>query len=407
MGCENLDLDIPQSVQSIGWAAFANCKKLSKVVLPESIEEIGDSTFYNCSSLSDLTVKGKISSVGEFAFAYCSSMKELNLDNFVGDIERYAFAGWGLDSLEIPESISRYQSSALSLYDSLKVARIADTNKTLDADNGPLFFGCNNLRSLYVGRPTSSGLFLELPALTDLTFGSFVYDASDMIWSECGNIKTVTCMSTTPPEAGMSTFSAVTLLRGVLRVPASAEEAYRNTLPWSAFEVIETFPDVVPAELRFNGADSVAMIPSTNLSLSVSVYPEQANFSRLTWKSSDETIASVTEYGMIRANKEGEADITVSTSSGLSATCHVSVRYVSGVEEVEAEPVLLYPNPVNDLLHIEGATPEATVALYDMTGRLVLSTQACEGVTVLDMAGFKPGVYLCRIQNKSYKIVKR
>ena len=72
-----------------------------------------------------------------------------------------------------------------------------------------------------------------------------------------------------------------------------------------------------------------------------------------------------------------------------------------------AEPVLLYPNPVNDLLHIEGATPEATVALYDMTGRLVLSTQACEGVTVLDMAGFKPGVYLCRIQNKSYKIVKR
>ena len=407
LGCENLDLDIPQSVQSIGWAAFANCKKLSKVVLPESIEEIGDSTFYNCSGLSDLTVKGKISSVGEFAFAYCSSMKELNLDNFVGDIERYAFAGWGLDSLEIPESISRYQSSALSLYDSLKVARIADTNKTLDADNGPLFFGCNNLRSLYVGRPTSSGLFLELPALTDLTFGSFVYDASDMIWSECGNIKTVTCMSTTPPEAGMSTFSAVTLLRGVLRVPASAEEAYRNTLPWSAFEVIETFPDVVPAELRFNGADSVAMIPSTNLSLSVAVYPEQANFDRLTWKSSNEEVATVNKDGVVHSNKEGETDITVSTSSGLSATCHVSVRYVSGVEEVEAEPVLLYPNPVNDLLHIEGATPEATVALYDMTGRLVLSTQACEGVTVLDMAGFKPGVYLCRIQNKSYKIVKR
>lgn len=406
-GCESLDVDIPQSVQSIGWSAFANCKKLSKVVLPESIEEIGDSTFYNCSGLSELTVKGKISSVGEYAFAYCSSLKELNLDNFVGDIERYAFAGWGLDSLEIPESISRYQSSALSLYDSLKVARIADTNKALDADNGPLFWGCDHLRSLYVGRPTSSGLFLELPALTDLTFGSFVYDASDMIWSECGNLKTVTCMSTTPPEAGMYTFSATTLSSGVLRVPASAEEAYRSTSPWSAFEVIETFPDVVPAELRFNGADSVAMIPSTNLALSVSVYPEQANFSRLTWKSSDETIASVTEYGMIRAHKEGEADITVSTSDGLSVTCHVSVRYVSGVEEVEAEPVLLYPNPVNDQLHIEGATPEATVALYDMTGRLVLSIQACEGVTVLDMAGFKPGVYLCRIQNKSYKIVKR
>lgn len=406
-GCENLDVDIPQSVQSIGWSAFANCKKLSKVVLPESIEEIGDSTFYNCSGLSELAVKGSISSVGEYAFAYCSSMKELNLDNFVGDIERYAFAGWGLDSLEIPESISRYQSSALSLYDSLKVARIADTNKTLDVD-GRLFFGCNNLRSLYVGRPTSSGGFIELPALTDLTFGSFAYDVSDMALSECDNLKTITCMSTTPPEARMSTFSTVTLLRGVLRVPASAEEAYRSTLPWSAFEVIETFPDVVPAELTFNGTDSVEMRPSTYLPLSVAVYPEQANFSRLTWTSSNEEVATVNEDGMVRANKEGETDITVSTSDGmLSATCHVSVRYVSGVEEVSAEPVRLYPNPVSDLLHIEGAAPDAAVALYDMTGRLVLSTRIYEGVVALDMSDFKPGVYVCRIQNKSYKIVKR
>lgn len=194
----------------------------------------------------------------------------------------------------------------------------------------------------------------------------------------------------------------------MLRVPASAEEVYRNTLPWSAFEVIETFPDVVPAELTFNGTDSVEMPPSTYLPLSVAVYPEQANFSRLTWTSSNEEVATVNEDGMVRANKEGETDITVSTSDGaLSATCHVSVRYVSGVEEVSAEPVRLYPNPVSDLLHIEGAAPDAAVALYDMTGRLVLSTRAYEGVVALDMSDFKSGVYLCRIQNKSYKVVKR
>ncbi len=408
LGCENLDVDIPQSVQSIGWSAFANCKKLSKVVLPESIEEIGDSTFYNCSGLLELTVKGKISSVGEYAFAYCSSMKELNLENFVGDIERYAFAGWNLDSLEIPESISRYQSSALSLYDSLTVAKIEDTNKTLDADNGKLFFGCNNLRSLYVGRPTSSGGFIELPALTDLTFGSFAYDVSDMALSECGNLKTITCMSTTPPEAQTITFSETTLSDGVLRVPASAEEAYRNTSPWSAFEVIETFPDVVPAELTFNGTDSVEMRPSTYLSLSVAVYPEQASFSRLTWESSNEEVATVNEDGMVRANKEGETDITVSTSDGaLSATCHVSVRYVDAVEGVSTEQIVFYPNPVSDLLHIEGAVPEATVTLYDMTGRLVLSARAYEGVVTLDMSGVKQGVYLCRVHDKTYKIVKQ
>ena len=159
--------------------------------------------------------------------------------------------------------------------------------------------------------------------------------------------------------------------------------------------------------MTFNGADSVAMTPSSYLSLSVTVYPEQANFDRLTWKSSNEEVATVNKDGVVHSNKEGETDITVSTSDGLSATCHVSVRYVSGVEEVAAEPVLLYPNPVNDLLHIEGATPGGNRGFVRYDRRLVLSTQACEGVTVLDMAGFKPGVYLCRIQNKSYKIVKR
>ena len=83
------------------------------------------------------------------------------------------------------------------------------------------------------------------------------------------------------------------------------------------------------------------------------------------------------------------------------------MHYVDAIENMSLSHVALYPNPVDDLLHVEGVAPGAPVALYDMTGRMVLSIKAYGEEMSLDMSAFKRGVYLCRIQNKTYKIVKR
>ena len=119
-------------------------------------------------------------------------------------------------------------------------------------------------------------------------------------------------------------------------------------------------------------------------------------------------VATVSETGIVHSNKEGEADITVSLNDGaLTATCHVSVHYVDAVEEHEADQVSIYPNPVDDMLHIDGVITGTSITLYDMTGRLVLSDRAYGGAMTFDMSALKRGVYLCRIQNRTYKIVKR
>lgn len=406
-GCENLEINIPESIKSIGIAAFANCKKLSKVVLPEAINVVEDSTFYNCSGISELTIKGEVSSIGSYAFTDCSNLKKLNIEKSIGYIGRAAFAGTGIETLEIPESLSRYDASAFILCDSLTVAIIKETNRSLNVEGGSLFRGCNKLRSLYLGRPITASNLTILPALTELTIGSFLSDLSYIQLSECGNLKKIICFGTTPPKAMMSTFSTITLLKGTLVVPASAEEAYRNTLPWSTFHTIETFPDIVPTELRFNEPNQ-EMRPSEYLTLSATVYPEHATFSGFRWTSSNEMVATVSETGIVHSNKEGEADITVSLNDGaLTATCHVSVHYVDAVEEHEADQVSIYPNPVDDMLHIEGVTTGTSITLYDMTGRLVLSDRAYGGAMTFDMSALKRGVYLCRIQNRTYKIVKR
>lgn len=140
-GCENLEINIPESIKSIGIAAFANCKKLSKVVLPEAINVVEDSTFYNCSGISELTIKGEVSSIGSYAFTDCSNLKKLNIEKSIGYIGRAAFAGTGIETLEIPESLSRYDASAFILCDSLTVAIIKETNRSLNVEGGSLFRG--------------------------------------------------------------------------------------------------------------------------------------------------------------------------------------------------------------------------------------------------------------------------
>ena len=241
--------------------------------------------------------------------------------------------------------------------------------------------------------------------LSTLTVGSMILTMQDV--SGCKNLSKVICLGATPPEATMTTFSTVTL-DGTLVVPASAEEVYRRTAPWRFFYTIETFPDVAPTKLILDTESYQITREDEALSLLATVYPEHATFSGLRWTSSNEMVATVSETGIVHSNKEGEADITVSLNDGaLTATCHVSVHYVDAVEEHEADQVSIYPNPVDDMLHIEGVTTGTSITLYDMTGRLVLSDRAYGGAMTFDMSALKRGVYLCRIQNKTYKIVKR
>ena len=52
------EVQIPASVQSIGWAAFVNCYSLSSIVFAEGsqLKEIGEWAFYDCENLKSITI---------------------------------------------------------------------------------------------------------------------------------------------------------------------------------------------------------------------------------------------------------------------------------------------------------------------------------------------------------------
>ena len=383
-GCTGLTVvNIPQCVTTIGTSAFASCSRLQSVAIPDEVERIEDYAFKGCSNMKHLAIGNSVKKIGVEAFGECRRLK----------------------SLSIPASVDSILSSFVDC-DSVSSLELKDGNRPILIE-GKCFNGGNMMiDTLYIGRKISGvPQFNECAYLSTLTVGSMILTMQDV--SGCKDLSKVICLGATPPEATMTTFSTVTL-DGTLVVPASAEEVYRRTAPWRFFYTIETFPDVAPAKLILDTESYQITREDEVLSLLATVYPEHATFSGLRWTSSNEMVATVSDTGIVHSNKEGEADITVSLNDGaLTATCHVSVHYVDAVEEHEADQVSIYPNPVDDMLHIDGVTTGTSITLYDMTGRLVLSDRAYGGAMTFDMSALKRGVYLCRIQNRTYKIVKR
>ena len=383
-GCTGLTVvNIPQCVTAIGISAFASCSRLQSVAIPDEVERIEDYAFKGCSNMKHLAIGNSVKKIGVEAFGECRRLK----------------------SLSIPASVDSILSSFVDC-DSVSSLELKDGNRPILIE-GKCFNGGNMMiDTLYIGRKISGvPQFNECAYLSTLTVGSMILTMQDV--SGCKDLSKVICLGATPPEATMTTFSTVTL-DGTLVVPASAEEVYRRTAPWRFFYTIETFPDVAPAKLILDTESYQITREDEVLSLLATVYPEHATFSGLRWTSSNEMVATVSETGIVHSNKEGEADITVSLNDGaLTATCHVSVHYVDAVEEHEADQVSIYPNPVDDMLHIDGVITGTSITLYDMTGRFVLSDRAYGGAMTFDMSALKRGVYLCRIQNRTYKIVKR
>ena len=68
--CLLRSVTIPDSVTSIGAAAFGECKKLTKITIPKKVKQIGFCAFYDCDKLKDITVLSKSIVIDDYALGY-------------------------------------------------------------------------------------------------------------------------------------------------------------------------------------------------------------------------------------------------------------------------------------------------------------------------------------------------
>ena len=82
--------------------------------------------------------------------------------------------------------------------------------------------------------------------------------------------------------------------------------------------------------------------------LSADLSPEDTSIKKVTWTSSDSSVVFVASSGTVRALKAGEAEITATTSNGLSATCYVYVEGESSDDEEYYEDEYDYDDDYDD-----------------------------------------------------------
>ena len=98
------EINLPQSLNSLGFACFENCSglKVSPLVIPQGVTEIPNSCFLGCSSLDKVELPSSITKIGLYAFMD-TSVSDINFPENLESVEEHAFYNTRLVKVELPD----------------------------------------------------------------------------------------------------------------------------------------------------------------------------------------------------------------------------------------------------------------------------------------------------------------
>ena len=133
------------------------------------------------------------------------------------------------------------------------------------------------------------------------------------------------------------------------------------------------------------------------MTLKVTFTPDDTTETTVMWSSSDETVATVDENGVVTAVGPGTATITATTLNGLTATCEVTVSApTTGIDSTDSLKTTIVTTEGSDIVIIS-AEP-TLVYVYNTYGTCV--AQSIEN----RISGLKPGIYIVIIDGSAIKI---
>ena len=110
--CETMtSLSLPDSLKSIGIAAFSDCPGLKSVVIPDGVTELADFVFNSCTNLAEVTLPSKLESIGFATFA-ATAISEVTLPETVKTIGNQAYAQTNLAEILLPKSVEEIGEKA-------------------------------------------------------------------------------------------------------------------------------------------------------------------------------------------------------------------------------------------------------------------------------------------------------
>ena len=365
--------DIPDTVTSIGEYAFQNCNKLTTISSLTNVSSIGSEAFRNCSSLSSLETGDSLTTIGNYAFFRCSSLSSLELGDNLTSIGDCAFYGCSslpsvlITSNSIGASAFQYCSGLSRVYFTERINTIGtyafsnsgvkdvyyqgsqtQWNNISGHDQSPL----NSANKKYNFDPSKvssvtldeSYFYLGKGNTGTLTAVIFPETAANknVTWEVDHN--TIVEITNTEATGDGSRATLKGLENGTATVTVKTDDG--NKTAECEIEVGTPVKKISFSDRRFDlGVGKTRQLQWT-------IEPEDAGNKDVTFRSDDESIASVDTTGLVTAKAKGKTNITVTTRDGEKrATCEVNV--VENVEVtnlyLDKESVLLAPGESEEL----------------------------------------------------------
>ena len=266
------ELDLPNTLTSIGNNAIRDCASLVTCDLPSSITTLGQNVFYNDPLLEGEINLPNLTSLGANVFAKCSSITKVkslgSITSIPGDNSNGEFQNCtSLIEVVLPNTLTSIGTRAFFLCNNLVTCTLPQSVTTI---GNMCFYGCTSLtgeidlpnltsigtqtftktaitkiKSLGVitsipgvGYASDGGTFHSCTSLREVTLPSTLTSIGVNCFRGCSNLETLIVPATTPPSAG-DQFLIETPVTLKIYVPYSADHsilaAYQAATRWSTY----------------------------------------------------------------------------------------------------------------------------------------------------------------------------
>ena len=284
-GCVSLTkVEMSEGLKTIGRGCFAQDCSLYDVKLPESLERILQQAFYSCASLKSIVLPENVNFIGATAF-YNSSLAEIELPTHLTVLRASLIKKNPIEYLAIPAGVERINPRALETA-SLKTLHIDDSDRTLEFDltsnskygRDPWSGGAqesdavgrwlkNSVTDLYLGRNISTWIHPDyelsgqsrasnndqvtnpmygLNQLENITVGACVTDATQLVFENYTQLKSITFLSSEPPLMGALTPEQAKSVKVI--VPEGSIDSYKAVDGWAEIADITVGIDEIVAD---------------------------------------------------------------------------------------------------------------------------------------------------------------